>query len=166
MAFNAYIKIDGIAGEATAKGYEKQIEVVSYSHPISQHSGGSMSAAGGLSGGRAEVGTFTFTKPIDSATPLLLQACCTGTHIKSAVLSVLRATGEGAGTLFYQITMGDVIVAADSSEGTNDPTTPLPQETLGLSFGTISWTYTQVGQDGKKKGDIKTGWDVSKGSKI
>ena len=47
MAFSAYLKIATIEGEAAAKGYEKTIECDSYSHILSQHSGGSMSAAGG-----------------------------------------------------------------------------------------------------------------------
>ena len=94
MAFNSFLKIATIDGEATAKGYEKHIELASYSHSLSQHSGGSMSAAGGLSGGRVDHGNFTITKPLDSATPKLMQSCCTGEHIKDIAVDILAGHGR------------------------------------------------------------------------
>jgi type VI secretion system secreted protein Hcp len=166
MAFNSYLKIATIEGEATAKGYEKHIELSSYGLTVSQHSGGSMSAAGGLSGGRVDLGSFSVTKPLDSASPKLAQSCCTGEHIKDITVDVLRATGEGAGTKFMQYKMSDVIVSSIAVAGSSTGGTALPQEEVQFSYGKIEWTYTQVGQDGKKKGDIKTGWNVSTGSKV
>jgi type VI secretion system secreted protein Hcp len=166
MAFNSFLKIATIDGEATAKGYEKHIELASYSHSLSQHSGGSMSAAGGLSGGRVDHGNFTITKPLDSATPKLMQSCCTGEHIKDIAVDILRATGEGAGTRFMQYKMSDVIISSVTDTGTSKGDTALPQEEVQFAYGKIEWTYTAVGQDGKKKGDIKTGWDVAKATKV
>ncbi len=166
MAFNAYLKIPTIDGEATAKGYEKQIELLSYSHEVSQHSGGSMSASGGLSGGRVDHGNFTVTHLLDKSSPKLSAACCTGEHIKDITVSILRATGEGAGTKFMETKMSDVIVSKVKPAGSSKGTDPLPLEEVQFAYGKIEWTYSEVGQDGKKKGDIKTGWDVSKGAKV
>jgi type VI secretion system secreted protein Hcp len=166
MAFDAYLKIPTIDGEATAKGYEKWIELLSYTHVLSQHSGGSMSASGGLSGGRVDHGEFTITHALDKASPKLAQACCTGEHIKDITVDISRAAGEGKGTRFMEYKMSDVIVSSVSPSGSSKGSDPLPLEAVKFAYGKIEWTYTEVGNDGKKKGDIKTGWDVSKGSKV
>jgi len=166
MAFDAYLKIATIEGEATAKGFEKMIELHSYKHELSQHSGGSVSAAGGLSGGRVDHGLFTIEHLLDKSSPKLAVACCTGEHIKEITVDVCRATGEGKGTRFMQYKMSDVIVSAVSDAGTSKGDEALPMEEVKFGYGKIEWTYTEIGNDGKKKGDIKTGWDVGKGSKV
>lgn len=166
MAFDSYLKIATIEGEATAKGYEKCIELLSYSHGLSQHSGGSMSAAGGLSGGRVEHGAFTVTHLLDKASPKLALACSTGEHLKDITIDVCRATGEGKGTRYMQYVMSDVIVSSVRIAGTSKGADALPLEEVSFNYGKIEWTYTEYDQAGKKKGDLKTGWDVSKGTKV
>jgi len=165
MANDAFINIAGVPGECTTKGYENWIQVITYSFGVSQHSGGSMSAAGGLSGGRADFDALTFQHTLDSAAPALALACSSGQHLKTATLAVCRSTGDGQSTKFMEYAMTDVIVTKISHAlATNGPD-PITTETVGLAFGQITWTYTVVGQDGKKKGDKKTGWDVSKNAK-
>ena len=95
-----------------------------------------------------------------------MQSCCTGEHIKDIAVDILRATGEGAGTRFMQYKMSDVIISSVTDTGTSKGDTALPQEEVQFAYGKIEWTYTAVGQDGKKKGDIKTGWDVAKATKV
>lgn len=166
MAFDSYMKIATIEGESTAKGHEKWVELTSYSHGISQHSGGSISAAGGLSGGRADHALFTITHKLDKSSPKLSLACSTGEHIKDISIDVCRATGEGKGTRFMNYALSDVIVSSIEIEGTTKGESDLPLETVRFSYGKIEWTYTEHDNTGKKKGEIKSGWDVSKGAKV
>jgi type VI secretion system secreted protein Hcp len=165
MANDAFIKIASIEGECTTKGFEKQIQLMNYTFGVSQHSGGSMSAAGGLSGGRADFDALTFQHTLDSASPALALACSSGQPLATATLSVCRSTGDGQSTKFMEYAMSDVIVTKVSHALTTDGPNPITTETVGLAFGQITWTYTVVGQDGKKKGDKKTGWNVSKNAK-
>jgi type VI secretion system secreted protein Hcp len=160
MAFDAYLKIPTIDGESTTKGYEKYIELMEYKHVVAQHSGGSMSQSGGLSGGRVDHGNFVVKHAMDMATPKLYLSCCKGEHIPNITIDLLRSTGEGKGTRFMQYKMTDVIISGVTNVGTTKGLEALPLEEIQFAYGKIEWTFTPVGADGKKKGDVKTGWSV------
>ena len=49
MAFDAFLKIDGIPGESTDSKHKDWIEVLSYSTGITQPTSGSASTGGGAS---------------------------------------------------------------------------------------------------------------------
>jgi type VI secretion system secreted protein Hcp len=166
MAFDAYLKIPTIDGESTTKGYEKWIELTEYSHNVAQHSGGSMSASGGLSGGRVDHGNFVVKHTMDAATPKLFLSCCKGEHLATVTLDLLRSTGEGKGTRFMQYKMSDVIISGVTNEGTTKGQEALPTEEIHFAYGKIEWDFTQVGPDGKKKGDVKTGWSVIQNANV
>lgn len=166
MAFDCYLKIPTVDGEATHKGHEKWIELLSYNQGVSQHSGGSMSSAGGLSGGRANFQDFTIVHPLDKSSPKLNAACASGEHIKDITLEICRSTGDAKGTVFMKYVMSDVLVSSVKTGGSAKGAEPLPLEEVAFAFGKIEWTYTETDHAGKKKGDIKTGWDVSKNAKV
>ena len=62
--------------------------------------------------------------------------------------------------------MSDVIVSSVSLTGNAKGGEPLPKEEVHFAYGKIEWTYTEIGHDGKKKGDVKTGWSVTQGTKV
>jgi type VI secretion system secreted protein Hcp len=97
MAFDAFLKIDGVDGEATRKGFEKQMEIQSFnwgaSNPATIGAGG-----GGGGGGKVSLSTFNLTKKSDSASPLLFQSCCDGSHYAKAVVTLNKAGGKWQST--------------------------------------------------------------------
>jgi len=64
MAFDAFIKVDGIPGEALDENYREWIEVTGYNFGAHQSTSATASSAGGASSGRTTMTTFTFTKTI------------------------------------------------------------------------------------------------------
>lgn len=58
MAFDAYIKIDEIPGEALDEKYNKWIEVTGYDFGVSQSTSATASSAGGATSGRTAVSNF------------------------------------------------------------------------------------------------------------
>jgi type VI secretion system secreted protein Hcp len=153
MAFNVFLQIDGINGESTDKDHKDWIEVLSYSHSISQAASAVSSPAGGTAAGKVTHQEFVITKNVDIASPLLYQACATGKHFPSVVIEVSRATGK-APVKYMTITMKDVFVstAALSAPGTNDS----PIETISLDYGSIQWAYAPQNPDGSI-GTVVTG---------
>ncbi|MDQ8159029.1 MAG: type VI secretion system tube protein Hcp [Gemmatimonadota bacterium] len=159
MAFDAYLFIDTIEGESTAKikaPYGKPMEIFSFSFGASNPA--SMGTQGGGGGaGKVSLSSFNFMKKSDNASGPLFQACATGTHFKKAQL-ILRKAG-GTQEAFVQYDFEEVYVESiqwsGSSGGDDSPT-----ESLSLAFGKITGQYMK--QDGKGAMSKGTGfsWDV------
>ena len=73
MAFDGYIQIAEIPGEALDEKYNKWIEITSYSFGVSQSTSATASSSGGATSGRTTVSNFTFTKYLDSASCKLME---------------------------------------------------------------------------------------------
>lgn len=154
MAFDAYIQIDRIPGEARDEKYSQWIEVLSYDFGVSQSTSATASSAGGATSGRTSVTNFTFTKYLDSASCKLMEASCTGQHLKAVKLALCRAGGDKL--KYYEIILEEVIIA----EYSQSVDTGVPLEVIQLNYGRIKTTYTQQRRiDGGGGGNIAGGWD-------
>jgi type VI secretion system secreted protein Hcp len=160
MAFDAFLKIDGIPGESTDDKHKDWIEVLSFNHGLSQASSGSTSTAGGRAGGRCDHQDFSIVKALDKASPKLALTCCNGTHIKEVKVELCRAAGDKQKYMEYK--MSDVIVSGVRPGGSSKGGEPLPVEEVGFDYGKIEWTYTETDhKTGKPKGDVKANWDLT-----
>jgi type VI secretion system secreted protein Hcp len=155
--FDAYLKIDGIPGESTADGYKDQIEILSYSHGVSQPAAASASSAGGASVGRCEHQDFTIVKELDKASPLLAQHCCNGKHIPLIVLTLVRAGGDKP-VAFMEYKLTNNIVSSIAPSGSKDG---FPLESVSFNYGKIEWTYIQQKRaDGAGGGKTTGSWNL------
>ena len=165
MAFDAFLKVDGIPGESTDDAHADQIEVLSYSSGVSQTSSASASSGGGASSERADFQDFSIVKALDKASPKLAVACADGTHISEVVLELCRAGGDKLKYMEYK--MSDCIVSSVRSGGSSQGGETLPLEEVSFNYGKIEWTYTQQKRaDGSGGGNVAAGWDLEKNVKI
>jgi type VI secretion system secreted protein Hcp len=159
MAFDTYLKLDNIDGETTTKGFEKQIEIYSFSwgasNPTSVGPGGS-----GLGAGRVSVSSFNIMKKSDATSPKLFQACCTGTHIPKATVTMRKAGGESpVNFLVYEFegVMVESVQWSGSSGGDDTPT-----ESVSLAFSKVSIRYTpQAAKGTAAPKPIEGAWDIT-----
>ena len=159
MAFDAFLKIDGVPGESTASKHKDWIEILSYSTGVSQLGSGSASSGGARSAERANLQDFSIVKTLDKASPKLNLFCCNGTHIKEVVVTLHRATGDKQKYMEYK--MSDVIVSSVRPGGSAKGGEALPLEEVSFNYGKIEWIYTETDhQTGKPKGDVKGHWDL------
>lgn len=161
MPFDAYLKIEGMDGEATDEGHEKWIELLSYSHGVQQE-GTSTSAGGAHTSGRVDHGDIVVSKLADTSSPELLLACCNGKSHGTATIEFCRA-GEAKVT-FMKVELTDVVIGSvrPYAAGGAD----FPGEDVTLKYGTIKWTYTKTNMRGGAEGDVVTGWDLAKNKKL
>lgn len=157
MAHDAFLKLDGVDGESTRKGYEKQMAVMSFSWGGSNPS--TIGVTGGGGGGKGELSSMTFTKKADGASPLMFQKCMEGEHIKKATLTLMKAGGKEA-VDFVKYEMEKVFIDAVSYSG-SDGGDDAPMESVSLSFGKMSYTYTPQKPDGTKGSPVVGQWDVT-----
>ena len=159
MAFDCFLKIEGIPGESTDDKHKDWIEVLSYSSGVTQPASGSASTAGGRSAERCDHQDFNVTKVLDKASPKLALFGCNGTHIKEIKVELCRAVGDKQKYMEYKL--NDVIVSSYQTGGSAQGGETLPMETVSFNFGKIEWIYTATDQKtGKPKGDVKANWDT------
>jgi type VI secretion system secreted protein Hcp len=160
MGYDMFLKIDGVNSDSADDKHKQWIEVLSYSHRISQPSGGALSAQGVHTGGRADHADFAVVKRLDSASPILSLHCCTGKHIPNVRFEMCRAMEDK--TTFMVYTFKDVIIASCSPSGSSDTEDPLPLEEITFRYGQINWEYTptDITGGGKKGAAVQAGWST------
>ena len=133
MAFDAFLKIDGIDGESTAKKHEGEIEVLSFSWNIKNTS--TPNSGGGGGSGKAVLSDFNIVKHVDKASPALMVAVCTGKRIDDALFTVEQARGGRGGEAFLKIKLTDVLISSyQTGGGGND----VPTDQVSLNFVKIN----------------------------
>ena len=163
MAFDAYLKIEGIEGESTSKGMEKQIEIESFSWGLTNVATVG-SQTGGISGGRVHFSPFTIAKTVDKASPNLMLAGCNGSHLKSATVTFRKATGSSGQKPFEILKFTDCMVSSYQVTGVTggDDT---PRETVSFEFGKVEMEYYTQKADGSTAKAGNTGWDRTQNAK-
>jgi type VI secretion system secreted protein Hcp len=156
MAFDAFMKIDGISGECLDDRHKGWIEITCYTHKMEQPASASASSSGGATAERVNHGLFHVVHLLDKASPKIYEACCKGTHIKDVIILLYRAGGEKE--KYAEIKMEQVLIAGVDMAGGGD----FPAETISFSYGKIAWTYIQQRrEDGTGGGSVASGWDLT-----
>jgi type VI secretion system secreted protein Hcp len=160
MAFDAFIKIDGIEGESTDDKHKGWIEVIKCGVGLKQTVSRTASSAGGATAERANFHDFHFTKLLDKASPKLALACADGTHIKTIQVEFCRAGTEKVKFMSYTLTNSIISEIAMVAAG------DFPSEIITINYGAIDYCYTvQKREGGGAAGNIATGWDVQRNCK-
>ncbi len=157
--FDSFIKIQDIPGESTDDKHAEWIEILSFSHGVSQPGSGSVSSGGSRTAERCEHQDFSIVKTLDKATPKLNLYCCNGTHIPEIVVELCRAGGDKQKYMEYKMT--DVIISSVRPGGSAKGGDNLPLEEVTFTYGKIDWTYTETDhKSGAPKGDVSTHWNL------
>ncbi|HEY7282029.1 MAG TPA: type VI secretion system tube protein Hcp [Actinomycetota bacterium] len=133
MAFDAFLKLDGIKGESRDRQHSGEIEILSFSWGMSQT--GAQGAGGGGGEGKASVHDISVTKVTDSSTPQLMKSCATGQHIATGQISVRKA-GEKP-VEYLKIRMTDILISSLEMGGSRSGT-PSDQVTLDFKKAVFS----------------------------
>ena len=158
MASDIFAKLGDIKGESLDAKHKDEIEVLSWSWGVSN--AGPRAARGGGASGKASFNDFAFTHRIDKASPLLLQSCATGQHLKEATIT-RRKAGKGQQE-FLVIKLSDVIV---TSVGETDDSGGDQAETVTLSFAKVALEYKAQKPDGSLAAGVHFKYDL-KSNKI
>ncbi|MFZ7112298.1 MAG: Hcp family type VI secretion system effector [Desulfatiglandales bacterium] len=162
MAFDCFLKIDGIPGESTDDKHKDWIEVSSYSWGAVQPASATASSSGGAATERADFEDFSVTKLLDKSSPDLALACVEGRHIKEVRLELCRAGGDKL--LYMEYKMSNCIIRSVNTSGSSGGE---PEEAVAINYGKIEWTYTQQKRaDGTGGGKIAKGWNLEMNKKV
>jgi type VI secretion system secreted protein Hcp len=157
MAIDSFLKLGTLKGESVVKGFEDQMQILSWGWGMTQ-TGTTHSASGG-GAGKVDVHDLQFTKHIDAASPTLVLACAKGSHYDTATLTMRKAGGTALE--YVTLTLTDVIITSYSvshSDGHD-----LLNDTIALNFGKFKYSYQPQDNKGAKKGGaIDATYDIAK----
>ncbi len=158
MAFDAFLKIDGIDGDSTDDKHKDWTEVISFNFAIDRGVTHSSSGGGGMASGRPNWTQFEFIKAIDKSTPLLFKALAEAQAIKKITLELCR----GQKQKFMQYVMEDCMVSSYTPNGEAAGQDELPTETVAIAFSSMEFIYTDTDQrTGAPKGEVMMKYDLS-----
>ena len=159
MAYDMFLKIEGIEGESQDDTHAGEIDILKWQWGMKQ--AGSMHRGGGGGAGKVEINDVTFTHLVDKATGNLMLYCANGKHIPEACF-VVRKVGETP-LEYFKITMKKCIVTSvnsggESGEGGHD----LLTEDFTLNFAEVKVEYMEQGEDGTGSAGPEFSWNIAK----
>jgi type VI secretion system secreted protein Hcp len=153
MATDIFAKLGDIKGESLDSKHKDEIEVLSFSWGVVNATPVSASGAGA---GKASFHDISFVHNIDKASPSLMQACATGTHLKQATITHRKA---GKGQQEYLIvTMNDVIITSVTHSGARADAGY--SENVTLAFSQFDLQYAPQKPDGSLDAAIHFKYDI------
>ena len=156
MAYDAFLKLDGVTGESQKQNHTGEIDLMSFSWGASNSS--SVGTGTGASVGKATVSDFSIMKSTDSSSPVLFQKCCDGSVIPSATVTLQRQV-QGTATPYLVYTFTNVYVTNVDWSGDGGPGNSA-MESVSFCFQVGQVEYTQQKKDGSAASAIHGGWDV------
>ena len=163
MAFDAYLHIEGVKGEATRKEHDGDIEVIGFSFGGTNQSSVGMGGGGGT--GVVSLSSLNIMKKTEAGSAVLFQHLCSGEHFPEGKLTLYKSGGE-AGPLPY-LTLSFERMFCDSiqwsgSQGGDD----IPSESVSFAFNSVVFNYTTQGDKGAGDANYEGSWDIAKGEAI
>jgi type VI secretion system secreted protein Hcp len=160
MAFDGFLKIDGVPGESTDDKHKDWIEILAFNFGMTQPVSATASSAGGASAERVNLQDVSLVKHLDKSSPKLYELCCSGKHIPCVTLELCRAGGDKL--KYLEVKIEQVIISSVKPGGRSQSLDGFPTETLSFNFGKAKWTYTQQKRaDGSGGGNVAGGWDAT-----
>jgi type VI secretion system secreted protein Hcp len=156
MAADIFAKLGDIKGESLDDKHKDEIEVLSISWGVSNS--GSMAFGGGGGEGKATFHDLSFVHRFDKASPILMQSCANGAHLKEGTIT-LRKAGKGQQE-YLIVKMNEIIVTAVQPSIANNE----PSESVSLSFSKVAVEYKPQKPDGSLDAGIHFKYDI-KGQK-
>jgi type VI secretion system secreted protein Hcp len=146
-AYDAFVRIEGIAGECSDPRHRNEICVLSVSL------GGSnppVDVGGGTGTGRVALQDVAIAKEVDVSSPPLFAAMVEGRRLPTVVIDFVRPE---SGATFYKVTLTNAVISSLFTSGSGGEATLLEQ--VSFAFARIEIEYTRAGGEA-----VTTCWDV------
>ncbi len=165
MAMDIHLDLTkgSINGESVEKGFEKQIQVLSWSWGATQT--GSFAHGSGGGSGKVSMQDFHFTMQMCTASPALLLNCATGQHISQATLTARKSGNKAEQQKFLVINFYDLLISSYQTGGAN-ASDGLPIESVSFNYSKMDLEYFVQDEKGVTKSAGKNGYDLKKNTKV
>jgi type VI secretion system secreted protein Hcp len=156
----AYIKFDGVDGEAQDKDHKGWSDLGHFNKGMRQPGGG----ATGATRRRGDVicDDLVCVKELDKSSPKIAEAVCKGKVFPKVEIHMCASTTDAGRVPYYTIDLKNVMVTSYAIGGSGQ-SEDVPTEDFSLNYEEIKVTYTETDGKGKKKGNVEYSWKVEEG---
>jgi len=155
----AYIKFDGVDGEAQDKDHKNWSDLVQFSQAIHKPGTGTGSTR---RRGDVVLEDIVLVKELDKSSPKLAEAVCKGKVFPKVEIDVTASYTDSGRVTYYKYELKNCQVVAYDVSGSGQAE-DVPIDNLSINFEEIKVTYTENDAKGKKKGNIEYTWKVEEG---
>lgn len=162
-----FMKIDGINGDVTAKGYEKWIDLSSIHFDVQRNINTKPGKVINRESTRPAINEFSITKHMDKSTPLLFTEACIG-KAKPQVEIHICHTGDDISP-YMQYTLNNVLISnyfVEYEDAQEQSANNHPQETITLNFDKIEMKFIPYDEQHNAQSPIPAGYDLNTANKV
>ena len=142
-----------IQGETTDADFPNQLQPTSWS--IGAQNSGNLGGAN-----KPHLQEMNLTLQVSAATPSLMKAVVSGTHLKQVTITCRKADGSKK-VVFLQIRLHDAYVTShNASSGTDGES--VPTESISINFVKVEYAYSRQKPDGSVEPARLASWDQNK----
>ena len=156
----AFIKFDGVDGEAQDKDHKNWSDVASFSQGLMQP--GSASTGPTRRRGDVVVEDIQVSKELDKASPKIAEAVCKGKVFPKVEIHLTASYTDAGRVTYYAYELKNTLVTSYNISGSGQ-SEDVPMENFSLNFEEIKVTYTEADSKGKSKGNVEYSWKVEEG---
>jgi type VI secretion system secreted protein Hcp len=158
----AYIKFDGVDGEAQDKDHKGWSDLLTFGQGLHQPGSGATGAT--RRRGDVILEDITCTKELDKASPKIAESVCKGKVFPKVEIDLTASYTDEGRVTYYRYELTNVMVTSYNISGSGQAE-DVPVEDFSLNFEEIKVTYTENDAKGKKKGNVEYSWKVEEGTK-
>jgi type VI secretion system secreted protein Hcp len=155
MAFDIFLKIDGVDGGSQSEKFVKWITLESFSWGEAQVLANN---SDGVATGKPQAGPLKAAGPVQQSSPKLMLACATGTHFIKVQLVVINTRNNTSPFLKFELE--DVLVSSYEVGG-NANSNQLPLDNFSLNFVKLTESFLPQNRDGTLGAEIRAGFNFN-----
>ena len=135
-----YVKIPGLEGDVTTKGYEGYFTADSFSFGVEREmkESGEKGGTQDINIGVGELQECTISKSLDRSSAALAQFAINGNSLGTAEIDFVEVGGSGEATTYLKYKLDRVFVKSWSTSGDADDR---PTEEVAFYYNKIAFTY-------------------------
>ena len=156
----AYIKFDGIDGEAQDKDHKAWSDLASFGQGLHQPGGGATGAT--RRRGDVILDDIACSKELDKASPKIAESICKGKVFPKVEIHLSASYTDAGRVTYYAYELTNVLVTSYNIGGSGQAE-DVPVEDFALNFEEIKVTYTEADSKGSTKGKVEYSWKVEEG---
>jgi type VI secretion system secreted protein Hcp len=155
----AFLKLEGVDGEAQDSNYENHLALESFSWGATNNSSYKTGTGPGV--GTGQVHNMSFSKFMCKASPKLMERVVKGWPCDSGKLILCkRNSSDGKPLEYYAVDLENVVITSYNVAASGGG--QLPMESFTLDFVIVKPNYVAQADDGSGKDNHGFGWNLQK----